>query len=210
VGTGIVMTVLWNITSKDNVRSHISDQELAAAAARGDNASRRAVVVRLFKPVSGTLSYLLGGGGDAEDLTQISLVRILDSIHTYKGEASLEAWGKRIAARVVYKHLKKKSRRSNLRDQTWIPQSISQGVDEVVETQQVRARLSALLQRLTPDIRTVLVLHLVDGYTVSEVSEILETPFGTIRDRLHRGRIKLKKMALNDQPLRDWFDERRR
>jgi len=204
------MAVLWNITSKENARNHVSDQELAVAAARGDKASRRAVVVRLFKPVSGTLSYLLGGDSDSEDLTQISLVRILDSIHTYKGDSSLEAWGKRIAARVVYKHLKKKGRRANLREQVWVPKSIQQGIDETVEIQQVRARLSALLQRLTPDIRTVLVLHLVDGYTVSEVSEILETPFGTIRDRLHRGRIKLKKMALNDQPLREWFDERRR
>jgi len=204
-----MMTASIAMTTDTRLRDRVSDSSLAEAAARGDEVARREVVTRLVRPVRGTLSYLLGGDSDAEDLTQNALIKILSSIGCYKGESSLETWAKRIAARVAYRHFEKHGRRAGLREQNWVPECIERGVDEKVEIRSVRARISGHLQRLSKDMRTALVLHLVEGYTTAEVAELTEVPLGTARDRLYRGRSKLKKMTLADQVLRDWFETRK-
>jgi RNA polymerase sigma-70 factor (ECF subfamily) len=144
-----------------------TDRELAQAAFAGDEAARRAIAVRLLTPVRATVSYLAGGGADAEDLAQGALIEILVSLGSFRGESTLEHWAKRIAAHMVYKHLEKSGRRRRLREQSWVPARIPRGVDDRVELKAARARLSALLQRISPEIRTSLVMHFVEGYTAA-------------------------------------------
>jgi len=185
-----------------------ADRELSRAASAGDEQARRVIANRLLTPVRATVSYLAGGGADADDLAQSAMIEILVAIDSFRGECSLEHWAKRIAARVVYRHLKKRGRRTRLRDESWIPSRVQCGVDERAELKAVRVRLSALLQRVSANLRTALVLHFVEGYTASEVAEIVDVPLGTARDRLHRGRAKLGKLVLEDPVLREWFEER--
>lgn len=187
-----------------------SDRELAQAASAGDEAARRAIAGRLLAPVRATVSYLAGGGDEAEDLAQGALIEILVSLGSFRGECSLEHWAKRIAAHLVYRHLEKSGRRRRLREQSWIPARIPQGIDEGVELKAARGRLAALLQRISPEMRVALVMHFVEGYTAAEVAELTEVPLGTARDRLHRGRAKLRKLVLGDPVLRDWLEARER
>ena len=107
-------------------------------------------------------------------------------------------------------HLEKSGRRRRLREQSWIPERIQQGVEDEVELKAARARLSALLQRVSPEMRISLVMHFVEGYTAAEVAETTGVPLGTARDRLHRGRAKLRKLVLTDPVLRDWLEARER
>lgn len=187
-----------------------TDRELAQAASGGEEAARRAIAVRLLTPVRATVSYLAGGGAEAEDLAQGALIEILVSLGSFRGECTLEHWAKRIAAHMTYRHLEKSGRRKRLREQSWIPAQIPQGVDDSVELKAARARLSALLQRISPDMRTALVMHFVEGYTAAEVAALTEVPLGTARDRLHRGRAKLRKLVLADPVLRDWLEAQER
>ena len=48
------------------------------------------------------------------------------------------------------------------------------------------------LQRLDPDQRAVVVMRLIEGYSVEETSEILKVPMGTVASRLSRAQKKLK------------------
>ncbi|NIR31860.1 MAG: RNA polymerase sigma factor [Gammaproteobacteria bacterium] len=54
------------------------------------------------------------------------------------------------------------------------------------------ARLQAALGRLSEAQRAVLALHDMEGYTLPELSTMLELPIGTLKSRLHRARAALR------------------
>jgi len=48
------------------------------------------------------------------------------------------------------------------------------------------------LQKLPEEFRTVVILCDIEGYTYEEIAEFIESPIGTVRSRLHRGRKMLQ------------------
>ena len=65
---------------------------LVAAAARGDERARRELVTRLLGRVRSTVMYLAARSPDVDDMTQRSLIEVLGSCATYRGESTVEAW----------------------------------------------------------------------------------------------------------------------
>lgn len=61
-------------------------------------------------------------------------------------------------------------------------------------------QINKALQQLNPDQRVLLAMHDIEGYTLSEISEMLGTPIGTLKSRLNRARKKLK-MSLSEEPI---------
>jgi len=49
------------------------------------------------------------------------------------------------------------------------------------------------MNMLSADHRAVVTLHDINGYTLPELSEIMDTPLGTLKSNLHRARATLKK-----------------
>ena len=73
--------------------------------------------------------------------------------------------------------------------------------------------LSAAIASLQPDMRAALVLRDVQGFSYEEVSAILDTPLGTVKSRINRGREKLRTILFQNAELfgaaRVYGDERR-
>ena len=57
-----------------------------------------------------------------------------------------------------------------------------------------RARVEAALQRVPEPYRSTLVLRDIEGFTYEEIADILKVNLGTIKSRLLRGRVQLKKL----------------
>ena len=51
-----------------------------------------------------------------------------------------------------------------------------------------------MFESLPPKIRTVFLLHDVEGYSVKEIKKILGIPEGTVKSRLNTGRERLKSL----------------
>lgn len=186
-------------------RTYESDLEMTSAAALGDRAARRDLVTLLLDQVRRTVSYLAAPDRDAEDLAQLALIQILHSAGTFRGECTLKYWADRITVRTAMKHFRKRQRREKLISAIWEPPPVSEyNLDENVDLLKVRARLSELLSKLSDDRRTAVVLHHVQGYGISEIAEMTDSPVNTVRDRLRVGRRQLKKKIQNDPSLKDW------
>lgn len=183
-----------------------SDVALAGAAANGDQVARRDLVDRVLNQVRRTTAYLINGGPEADDLAQLALMQILGSAGSYRGECSLEYWADRIAVRTVMKHIHKVRRRERLSEAVHEPSVPSEDIEGQAESHGLRKRLAVLLQKLSSDRRTAVVLHHVQGYDLSEISELTGAPVNTVRDRLRIGRAQLRQHILRDPALRDWVE----
>ncbi|MCA9666606.1 MAG: RNA polymerase sigma factor [Myxococcales bacterium] len=149
-----------------------------------------------------TVGWIAGGDRDADDFIQLSLVEILRSAGSFRGESSLETWADRISVRTSRHAMRKR------RDRSMVvvaePRDDDQSGDDdparrLLQRDVARALAQVPLQRRVP-----LVLKLVYQYSVAEIAEMTETRENTVRDRLQVGRRELRKAALRDPALRSY------
>ena len=189
----------------------LSDREeerrLMARVRQGEAEARAELVDRVLDPVRRTASYLAGGSGDAEDLAQTALIRILQAAREFRGEASIEHWAKRITLYTCAKAFEKRSRRRGLWEQTPLIAADVEAVDVQTEAFRARRRLAELLGTLDYKVRAVMVLHYLEDHSIAVTADLIDAPINTVRGRLREGRKALRKKILNDPLLRNWIKE---
>lgn len=154
-------------------------------------------MLRLYR-----LAYrLTANGSDAEDLVQDVLVKIYPKRRQLLEIEKLGAW----LAKVLYRTFVDQQRRnkrsplhlvlqSQNNDQDIFDLIASQepGPEQGTENNETRRRLLEGIQSLNKDQRHLCLLYYVEGYSLAELEEILETPVGTLKSRIHRSRAQLR------------------
>jgi RNA polymerase sigma-70 factor (ECF subfamily) len=144
--------------------------------------------------------YLTGSATDGEDLVQETYVRALGALARFDGR-NLKAWLFKIL-RNAFIDLYRKQRQhptsgglDTIRDDPEGPVDAELLRDDL-EIQQLRrlvaSEIEAALMTLSEDARTVVLLDL-EGLTEVEVAEILGCAVGTVKSRLSRARMMLRR-----------------
>ncbi len=174
--------------------------ELARRAATGERRAQATLAQRVVARVRKIARSLATTATDADDASQLSLIEVLRSVHTYRGEASLEHWAGRIATRTTLRHLSRERRRRDPLIQAPEPElpstpSPTPFADDLPRS--LRDYLSAL-----PDAqRTALVLHHALGHSIDEVAELTEVSRNTVKGRLRLGVAALRKHVRREQRI---------
>lgn len=145
---------------------------------------------------------------EAEELVQDTFVRAFRFKKNFEWGTNLKAWLFRILTNTFindYRHKKHEQRYIEraavepLYDQVLNQQAVkyASNPENHVFSKYFKEKLDSALEELPDDFRTVVVLSDVEGFSYKEISEILETPMGTVMSRLHRGR-KLLQHGLVD------------
>ncbi|AWB68436.1 hypothetical protein C2869_19380 [Saccharobesus litoralis] len=140
-----------------------------------------------------------GSHADAEDLLQDLLIDLYANQQKLQGIEKLKPWlmrclyNKFIDSYRKNKHLADVDSLDN--EQVVSLAAYASEHDDKVLHQQIIAGLA----HLSSSHRAVLCLHDMNGYSLPELSEILDKPLGTLKSDLHRAREKLK-MSLKLQP----------
>jgi len=153
------------------------------------------------KRIYGYALRVVGDPHDAEDVTQETFLKIYRSMHTFRGECSMETWVFRIAANACVDALRASRRREVLcldgrKDQEApVPQWVGSSPDpaEVAEGVDVREGVVECLNRLDRDQRKVLVLREVKDLSYTDISREMGCPLGTVKSKLNRARAALKR-----------------
>jgi RNA polymerase sigma-70 factor (ECF subfamily) len=173
--------------------------ETVRRAAEGDSRAQAWLARRVLARVRKVARALSRHAADADDAAQLSLIEILRSARTYRGESNIEAWAGRIAVRTTMRHLRREKRKT----------------DAVVDTPALVAAVrpaSALAETLPRDVRHYLdqlpepqrdaiVLHHALGYSLDEIAEMEGVSPNTIKSRLRLGGAALKKLVRRDRKL---------
>ena len=149
---------------------------------------------------------ITGNASDAEEVVQDALWTVTRKIDTFRGEAAFGSWLYRITANTAYQKLR--GRRSTAKELSWedLSPSFGQNGQHVEPTvdwswkledpalqSELRSILSAAIDELPTNFRTALVLRDVEGLSNSEIAETLHVTVGTIKSRVHRARLFLRK-----------------
>ena len=139
---------------------------------------------------------LCGSRDAAEELVQSFLVRLHTRVDQLEKIDRLTPW----LCRGLYNLYIDGFRRQRFESDLFsYEQSIDDSSDDTDATfneathSELSSQLEEALQRLNDDQRIVVMLHHAEGYTLEELSTILEVPLGTLKSRLHRALGELKK-----------------
>lgn len=125
---------------------------------------------------------------DAEDVVQEGFARAYQALDRFRPDQSFGAWLNRIVANAAYDL----SRRKRVRNTEELSEILQSPFRDPAEDDELRRRLGKALATLPERARTVILLHDVEGFTHSEIGEILDIPSGTARSDLHHARQKLR------------------
>jgi len=135
---------------------------------------------------------MLNDTRDAEDMLQEAFSQVFKSLGTYRGEASIGAWIKRIVINKCLNHLKKKKMSFEKVAQLQIKEE--EKTDEAAYALTV-AKVQEAIQRLPDGYRVVLTLYLFEDYSHKEIAQSLGISESTAKTQYMRARAKVKQMV---------------
>lgn len=152
--------------------------------AREGNDAALAALVRETQPAVWRLCSALGAPEDPADLTQETFVRVLRAMHSFRGEAPVQAWILVIARRVCADSVRKLQRQRRLVEKVSrsLPRDFAPEADPSTDD---------LIVQLSTERREVFVLTQQLGLSYEEAAEVIGCPVGTVRSRLARARADL-------------------
>ena len=179
---------------------------MVARAAAGDRTAFTQLMEHYQSACYGLAWRLLGDADQAADATQDAFVHAYDAIAKFRG-GIFRSWMLRITANASYDIL----RRAQRRPTTVLPDP-EEGAAELPDlmrpTRWPRRRapelyrhLDAALRLLPPDQRTAVVLCDVYGMDYHEVADATASALGTVKSRIHRGRLRLRELMAEHREL---------
>ncbi len=151
---------------------------------------------------------LTGDSSDAEDLVQEAFVRAFRFFHRYDDKLPFSSWMYRIIANA---HIDLIRRKGKIKTSS-LDHSGSDGMQafEIADHSNVPGKdmindsfsesVQGGLNQMNPEFRLAVVLADVEGLSYEEVADIMETSVGTVRSRIHRGRVQLRNYLLKTAP----------
>lgn len=171
------------------------DEDLVRRFRAGETDAFTALVQRHQQRVYSVCMRVLGDADAAADVSQDTFLTVLRKIDGFRGEAAFTTWLHRVAVNACYDELRRKRRRPMLHvaadgDREHEPgPPVADHADEVAG-----ARDSAAALALVPEeFRVALVLADVHDMAYQQIAQVLEVPIGTVKSRVHRGRLALGK-----------------
>lgn len=186
----------------------MTEEELISRAQAGDEDAFAQLMDAHQRKVYGLILRLTNSPEDALELSQETFFNAWRGLPNFHGESRFSTWLFRLATNVSIDFLRRENRRRSI-----VAGSLSDGdfeggdwdIPDTRFTPQGEAERGELqeavrrgLARLSDEHRTVLVLRDLNGLSYREISEILHIEEGTVKSRIARARLALKKVLLED------------
>ncbi len=189
------------------------DLDLAKGLRQGEGEAVEALVARHGPWIYRLARRLSGSPLDAEEVAQDALLKVIQRITTFKGEAAFTSWVYRIAANLAYEKLRGRPGREEVALEDFLPIFDEQGAhtrmipdwseqaDDQLLGREARARLAEAIDRLPPDYKAVFVLRDLEGRRNAKIAELLDLSLSAVKSRAHRARLFLRAQ------LADYFEK---
>jgi RNA polymerase sigma-70 factor (ECF subfamily) len=141
----------------------------------------------------------------AEDLVAEVFVRVIEKVGGYvQGSTPFQAWLFRIARNLVTDHYRSVKRRPQVSFEQWLaaePGAEPGGWDNAIDGLPLREELQAGLHMLTEEQRQVIILHVIEGWDMPQVAQLLGRSLPSVKSLYYRGMESLRR-ALSAPPAK--------
>ncbi|MCZ6793458.1 MAG: sigma-70 family RNA polymerase sigma factor [Planctomycetota bacterium] len=181
------------------------DGEDLQAAALGDGDAFGRLVGRHQQAVMNAAFYYSGDREDALEVSQEAFVKAYRALKGFRGEASFRTWILRITvntARSFTARKRAKKRSASLVSLSSGGENAGSGVEvadpgdspaALLERKEVKEAIEEAIAGLEPEARELIVLRDISGRPYDEISEVLALPIGTVKSKVHRARLELRR-----------------
>jgi RNA polymerase sigma-70 factor (ECF subfamily) len=154
----------------------------------------------------GLVARMVPDRDQAHDVVQEAFFSAYRNMAAFRG-GSVRSWLSRIAINAAMDAQRARKRRPvqpypELDDEAWQPPA-GDAADPVTSTltSERTAALEGALAQITPDQRASIVLFDVEGYDYEEIAEMTGVSLGTVKSRIHRGRLALRALLADRMEL---------
>jgi len=194
-------------TRLGNVPARVDrDRLLVADLRRGEPTAADRLVAAYGDRAFRLATRISGNAEDAEEVVQDALWSVIRKIETFRGESAFGTWLYRVVANVACRRLRKRRRRSaEVPLDTVLPLFDEHGrhaeqiadwstnIEDPAHQMDLRILVGAAIRELPADFQAIVLLRDVEGFSYQEVAEALGLRMTTVRMRLHRARLFLRK-----------------
>jgi RNA polymerase sigma-70 factor (ECF subfamily) len=182
------------------------DLILLERARGGDLDAFNDLVVCYQDQLYGLVVRLVPDRAQAADVVQEAFFHAFRHLDAFRG-GSVRSWLSRIAINAAMDTQRYRKRRPaepypELEDDTWQPPADAKAdpVSTALAAERHRV-LGAALAAITHDQRTAIVLYDVEGYDYAEIARLTNVSLGTVKSRIHRGRLALRDLLADRMEL---------
>lgn len=190
--------------STQNQTQVIEEAELIQQLEQGGEAAFRQLVNQHKDNVYNTCLGFLRNPHDAEDVAQEVFMKVFDSIHDFREEASLSTWIYRIAVTKSLELIRYRKRKKR----SWFFKALGEMFNEpdqeaddstyihpglALENKERAKVLFSEIDKLTDKQRIAFTLQKVEGMSYQEVAEVMELSIPAVESLIHRAKNTLQK-----------------
>lgn len=189
--------------ARDTAAASVGDLDLARRASAGDPQAFRTIMTTHNQALYRIARAVIRNDSEAEDVVQAAYVRAFSHLDSFRGEATLATWLSRITLNEALGRLRRKKRADKaLRaEDPGIPAQIipfpggtSSDDPERMMAQRQILQLVELATDNLPDVyRGVFMARVIEGRSVEDTAELLGIRPETVKTRLHRARLLVRK-----------------
>lgn len=168
------------------------DIDIIQKAALGDTDALEEVYKTFSSTVYSIAVGITRNSQDAEEATQDAFVKIFRNMRSFKFDSSFGTWIYRIAVNAAINVYRARQRRAapmtRIEDAGDIHDPRSDAPRERLRNQDTKSKVAEMLETLSPEHRSCIVLREIEGLDYKEMADILDIPLNTVRSRLKRAR----------------------
>jgi len=183
------------------------DSVLIDKAKNGNEGAFKILVNKYYPRVYASLFSFTKSKEDSEDLTQQTFIKVWQQLDSFRGDSAFFTWVYRIAINlaknfVVSSNYKKQKSNISMENIN-IDFGSFDNVEEVIIHNESLEKISNFVNTLPESLKTAFTLRESEGKSYEEISDITETPIGTVRSRIFRARESIidymKKEIINNE-----------
>ncbi|CAN5488865.1 hypothetical protein BH10BAC4_BH10BAC4_25070 [soil metagenome] len=171
-----------------------ADTHLIEEAKNGDIEAFRNIVEQHEGKVAAVIKGIVGDIPASTDVGQEVFIKLFESLAKLKSESSLPVYITRLAINFSLNEIK--NQKWNLRS-TGFMKVENKSTEESLPD--LKKRLFSEIQQLETDLQLVVILRMMEGYSIQETATLLNIPTGKVMSRLYNAQNRLKQVIRHDQ-----------
>jgi RNA polymerase sigma-70 factor (ECF subfamily) len=171
---------------------------IVEACLRGERRAQERLFQTYYGKMLAVCMRYLSDRDSAQEILQVSFLKVFDKLEFFDFTGSLEGWIRRIVTNTAIDHLRKAKKDPFLSDQD--NDFVTGSSDPMVESEQIalldlKAQVAIeAIGKLSPAYRAVFSLYVIEEHTHKEIAEILGISEGTSKSNLAKAKMNLQRL----------------